>query len=184
MKPFGCERRETSHTSVNGNWHSDFDSVRWKLIWKRSGQTEGQNITSDLYARKTKIICTIGPATCTKEALFALADKGMNVARLNMSHGTHEWHLNVGSSIGAQKKQQPSPLHFFHTLRNEKEWCLQRFQWVYVEAGDQPSQGVQRAWSQHSIHYAGYQRAGSKNRVRCPFICGLKTIHVPMLTLA
>ena len=45
--------------------------------------------------RKTKIICTIGPATCTKEALFALADKGMNVARLNMSHGTHEWHQSV-----------------------------------------------------------------------------------------
>ncbi|MBC8137477.1 MAG: pyruvate kinase [Fibrella sp.] len=42
--------------------------------------------------RKTKIVCTIGPATEGKEQLRALADAGMDVARLNFSHGTHEWH--------------------------------------------------------------------------------------------
>eukprot|EP00879_Flechtneria_rotunda_P025873 GHRR01027528.1.p1 GENE.GHRR01027528.1~~GHRR01027528.1.p1 ORF type:complete len:333 (+),score=103.23 GHRR01027528.1:478-1476(+) len=45
--------------------------------------------------RKTKLVCTIGPATCKKETLFKLADAGMNVARLNMSHGTHESHKAV-----------------------------------------------------------------------------------------
>jgi len=42
--------------------------------------------------RKTKIICTIGPKTAAFDTLKKLADLGMNVARLNMSHGTREWH--------------------------------------------------------------------------------------------
>jgi len=45
--------------------------------------------------RRTKLICTIGPATCGFEQLEGLAVGGMNVARLNMCHGTREWHKNV-----------------------------------------------------------------------------------------
>ncbi|MDD2533170.1 MAG: pyruvate kinase [Eubacteriales bacterium] len=43
--------------------------------------------------RKTKIICTMGPAVDNDDILIQLMQKGMNVARLNFSHGTHEEHL-------------------------------------------------------------------------------------------
>lgn len=42
--------------------------------------------------RKTKIVCTIGPASEAPETLEQLMEAGMNVARLNFSHGTHEEH--------------------------------------------------------------------------------------------
>ncbi|GAB4843299.1 hypothetical protein Ancab_013264 [Ancistrocladus abbreviatus] len=45
--------------------------------------------------RRTKLVCTIGPATCWFEQLEALAVGGMNVARINMCHGTREWHRRV-----------------------------------------------------------------------------------------
>lgn len=42
--------------------------------------------------KKTKIVCTIGPSSDSYEVLKALVDEGMNVARLNFSHGTHPEH--------------------------------------------------------------------------------------------
>jgi pyruvate kinase len=52
------------------------------------------------FQRKTKIVCTIGPTSNTKEMIRKLAEAGMNVARLNMSHGDHASHKKVsGSSL-------------------------------------------------------------------------------------
>lgn len=49
--------------------------------------------------RYTKIVCTIGPATNNFEKIEQLADAGMNVARLNMSHGDYDWHGDVIQSV-------------------------------------------------------------------------------------
>ena len=43
--------------------------------------------------KRTKIVCTIGPASEAPEKLAALSEAGMNVARLNFSHGDHGEHL-------------------------------------------------------------------------------------------
>lgn len=51
--------------------------------------------------RKTKIICTIGPASDSEEKLRELMEAGMDVARLNFSHGSHEEH---GERIARIKK--------------------------------------------------------------------------------
>lgn len=42
--------------------------------------------------RRTKIVCTMGPASWSKEGIGTLMDAGMNVARFNFSHGDHEGH--------------------------------------------------------------------------------------------
>ena len=45
--------------------------------------------------RRAKIVCTIGPASDTEEMMRELMLRGMNVARLNFSHGSHEDHARV-----------------------------------------------------------------------------------------
>jgi len=55
--------------------------------------------------RQTKIICTIGPKTASFESILKLARLGMNVARLNMSHGDHLWHKKVIEAIKTINKK-------------------------------------------------------------------------------
>src|SRR5262245_5196968 len=45
--------------------------------------------------RRAKIVCTLGPATSSPERIRGLVDAGMDVARLNFSHGSHENHASV-----------------------------------------------------------------------------------------
>src|ERR1700704_4147510 len=44
---------------------------------------------------RAKIVCTLGPASSTPERIGELIDAGMNVARLNFSHGSHEDHAKM-----------------------------------------------------------------------------------------
>lgn len=60
--------------------------------------------------RKTKIVCTIGPSTASFEAIRRLAEMGMNVARLNMSHGSRAWHHEVINHIKRYNKKYAGSL--------------------------------------------------------------------------
>lgn len=62
--------------------------------------------------RKTKIICTIGPASDSYEMISKLCDEGMNVARINFSHGNHSEHKITMDKIKEvrDKKNLPIPI--------------------------------------------------------------------------
>ncbi len=60
--------------------------------------------------KKTKIICTLGPASETEEVISAMADAGMNVARINFSHGTYEEHAAKIAVIKKVRAQKNIPL--------------------------------------------------------------------------
>lgn len=60
--------------------------------------------------RKTKIICTIGPSSENKETLIAMCKAGMNVARLNFSHGTYPEHQKKIDLIKEVRDELKIPL--------------------------------------------------------------------------
>lgn len=57
--------------------------------------------------RKTSIICTIGPKTNSPEAMLKLRNAGMNVVRMNFSHGSHEYHSTVIANIRKSLEDHP-----------------------------------------------------------------------------
>ena len=60
--------------------------------------------------KKTKIVCTIGPASDSVETLKTLMQIGMNVCRLNFSHGTHEEHLQRIKNIKQAREELDLPV--------------------------------------------------------------------------
>ena len=59
---------------------------------------------------RTKIICTLGPATNSYEKIVQLIDSGMNVARINMSHGSYDKHKQTIDFLKKARKEKGIPL--------------------------------------------------------------------------
>src|SRR5438552_2840908 len=70
--------------------------------------------------RRTKIVCTIGPASSTVEQLDRLAAAGMDVARLNFSHGTHAEHAEVIQRIREAEARWNRPVAILQDLQGPK----------------------------------------------------------------
>ncbi|KAJ6962975.1 pyruvate kinase isozyme G [Populus alba x Populus x berolinensis] len=86
------EQNQTANlVSSNGSLTAS-DKVNSPLELLTNSQTLVKEKTNPISRRKTKIVCTIGPSTSSREMIWKLAEAGMNVARLNMSHGDHASH--------------------------------------------------------------------------------------------
>jgi pyruvate kinase len=73
-----------------------------------------------LQARRTKIVCTIGPATSSPEMIARLIDAGMDVARLNFSHGTHDEHAQVIAAVRDASQRLEKPVAILQDLQGPK----------------------------------------------------------------
>lgn len=73
-----------------------------------------------LSERRVKIVATIGPATSSREGLEKAILSGMNVARLNFSHGSHEMHAPVIENLRELSKKWSAPVAILQDLQGPK----------------------------------------------------------------
>ena len=72
--------------------------------------------------RRAKIVCTIGPATSSPEQLRELVDAGMDVARMNLSHGEYAVHEQVYFDVRRASDEEPVAL--LAIIRSPKSWVI------------------------------------------------------------
>ena len=82
--------------------------------------------------KNTKIVCTLGPASDKASVMEAMVRGGMNVARLNFSHGTYAEHKKVIDTIRAVAKKLDVPIAILQDLQGPK-----------IRVGDLPKQGIE-----------------------------------------
>ena len=72
------------------------------------------------YQPRTKIVCTLGPATATAEAIDSLLDAGLDVARINFSHGTHEQHARTIALVRELGAKRGRPIAILGDLQGPR----------------------------------------------------------------
>ncbi len=70
--------------------------------------------------RRTKIVCTIGPSSSSASAIEGLIKSGMNVARLNLSHGTHDQHTSYIRTVRETASNLKVPIAILQDLPGPK----------------------------------------------------------------
>ncbi len=81
--------------------------------------------------RKTKIVCTLGPATDSVTEVTDLVQAGMDVARLNFSHGTYNHHLKIIKSVRKVEKTSGKKIGIIQDLQGPK-----------IRIGEMPEKGI------------------------------------------
>lgn len=102
---------------------------------------------------RTKIVCTIGPASGSEDTIRKLVENGMNVARLNFSHGTHAEHQQKIRSIRRISEDRGRPIAILQDLQGPK-----------IRVGKIPGKGLRLNPGQRLI-LTGRPVKGSGNRV-------------------
>src|SRR5215207_2143223 len=69
---------------------------------------------------RTKIVCTLGPSTATRETLSSLMEAGLNVARLNFSHGTHDQHARTVELVRSTAQELGRPVAILGDLQGPR----------------------------------------------------------------
>src|SRR5262245_12101494 len=69
---------------------------------------------------RAKIVCTLGPASSTPERIGELIDAGMNVARLNFSHGSHEDHAKMLHVVRSEAERRGKAVAVLLDLQGPK----------------------------------------------------------------
>src|SRR5580704_2483585 len=70
--------------------------------------------------RRSKIVCTLGPATDSARMIAQLVRAGMDVARLNFSHGTHAWHARTIALLRQASSTMKKPVAILADLGGPK----------------------------------------------------------------
>ncbi len=71
-------------------------------------------------APKTKIVCTLGPASATRDSIGSLIEAGLNVARINFSHGTHEQHAQTIALVRDLARELKRPVAILGDLQGPR----------------------------------------------------------------
>lgn len=108
--------------------------------------------------KRTKIVCTIGPASEAVKILEAMVREGMNVCRLNMSHGTHENHAKLIKNIRAVAQKTGEPLAVLMDLQGPK-----------IRVGNLPKEGFKLEVGKQIIFTNDITSGGqAKNKEKIP----------------
>ncbi|HEY0150560.1 MAG TPA: pyruvate kinase, partial [Longimicrobium sp.] len=70
--------------------------------------------------RRTKIVCTLGPASWSPERIASLIEAGMDVARINFSHGTQERHAETIRNVREASRNVGRPIAVLGDLQGPK----------------------------------------------------------------
>lgn len=73
-----------------------------------------------LFAKRTKVVATIGPASSSREILKKMIEEGMNVARLNFSHGDYEDHEKMVKLLRSVEVELDTPITLLQDLQGPK----------------------------------------------------------------
>jgi len=132
--------------------------------------------------RKTKIVCTIGPASSKPEVIARLIDAGMDVARLNFSHGTWEEHAEAIRTVKQLSGQKGRPVAILQDLQGPKV-RLGAFRGgsATVHPGDQFTLTTREVEGTEKIASVGYDRLATEVKAGDQVFIDDGLIHLEVL---